>query len=74
MEEFNEALSISRATLGEVAEGIGRVRRTVEQYRSGERSVTPDAARAMVAYLRDRSEQFTITASKLEAALNKEKP
>ncbi len=72
MREFNQALKTSTATFGEVATAISRVRRTVEQYRTGERRVTADAAREMVAYLRLRSEQFTTAADRLEAALQEE--
>ena len=72
MKEFNEALKISTATFGDVSTAISRVRRTVEQYRTGERRVTADAAREMVAYLRLRSEQFTTAADRLEAALQEE--
>jgi len=72
MIEFNEALKTSTATFGEVARAISRVRRTVEQYRTGERRVTADAARELVAYLRLRSEQFTAAADRLEAATQQE--
>ena len=72
MKEFNEALRISTATFGEVATAISRVRRTVEQYRIGERRVTADAAREMVAYLRLRSQQFIAAADRLEAATQQE--
>ncbi len=72
MREFNQALKTSTATFGEVATAISRVRRTVEQYRTGERRVTADAAREMVAYLRLRSEEFTAAADRLEGALQQE--
>ena len=72
MEEFTEAVETATATIGDVAQGMGRARRTVHQYLAGERTVTPEATRAMVAYLRLRSEQFTAAADRLEAATQQE--
>ena len=73
MIEFSESVEIATATIGEVAQGMGRSRRTVHQYLAGERTVTPEAASAMAAYLRSRAQQFTTAAEKLEAALQEEK-
>ena len=72
MQEFTEAVEAATATIGDVAQGMGRARRTVHQYLAGERTVTPEAARVMAAYLRLRSEQLTAAADKLEAALQQE--
>ena len=66
MKEFNQAVEIATATIGDVAEGIGRARRTVHQYLAGERTVTPEAATALAAYLRARAEQFTAAAAALQ--------
>ena len=72
MDEFKGAVEIATATIGDVAQGMGRARRTVHQYLAGERTVTPEAARAIAVYLRLRSEQFTATANRLEAATQQE--
>ena len=72
MKEFTRSVEIATATIGDVARGMTRARRTVHQYLAGERTVTPEAARAMVAYLRLRSEQLTAAADKLEAATQQE--
>ena len=72
MQEFKEAVETATATIGDVAQEMGRARRTVHQYLAGERTVTPEAARAMVAYLRLRSEQLTAAADRLEAATQQE--
>ena len=72
MTEFARAVQIATETIGDVARGMGRARRTVHQYLAGQRTVTPAATRAMVDYLRARSEQFTAAADRLEAALHEE--
>ena len=72
MIEFSESVEVATATIGDVAKGIGRARRTVHQYLAGERTVTSEAARAMAAYLRLRSEQLTAAADRLEAAMQQE--
>ncbi len=72
MREFTEAVEIATATIGNVAQGMGRARRTVHQYLAGERTVTPEATRVMAAYLRLRSEQFIAAADRLEAATQRE--
>ena len=72
MQEFARAVEIATATIGDVAQGMGRARRTVHQYLAGERTVTPEATQAMAAYLRLRSEQFTAAADRLEAATQQE--
>ena len=72
MKEFARAVEIATATIGDVAQGMGRARRTVHQYLAGERTVTAEAARVMAVYLRLRSEQFTAAANKLEAAQQQE--
>ena len=66
MKEFNQAVEIATATIGDVAEGIGRARRTAHQYLAGERTVTPAAATAFAPYLRARAEQFTAAAAALQ--------
>ena len=72
MKEFTSAVETATTTIGDVAQGMGRARRTVHQYLSGERTVTAEATRLMAAYLRLRSEQFTAAANKLEAAQQQE--
>ena len=72
MREFTEAVEIATATIGNVAQGMGRARRTVHQYLAGERTVTPEATQAIAVYLRLRSEQFTAAADRLEAATQQE--
>ena len=72
MQEFIQAVETATATIGDVAQGMSRARRTVHQYLAGERSVTPEATRAMAAYLRLRSAQFTAAADRLEATPRQE--
>ena len=57
---------MATASLGDIADGIGRALRTVHMYRSGERRVTPNAARALARHLRRRSELFEKSARELE--------
>lgn len=68
-DSFVRATDAALAHLGDVSEAIGRVRRTVQQYRSGERRVTEDAARRLVTYLRRRAGELTEAADELERAL-----
>lgn len=67
-----EAVELATATLGDVAEAIGRARRTVELYRSGERRVTADAMHRLADYLRQRARVFTDTAEDLERAVEED--
>ncbi len=69
---FIGALELARATIGDIGEAIGRSYRALMSYRSGERRVTPDAARLLAGYLRSRSEMFTAAADELDAAAQKE--
>ncbi len=69
---FIAATQLATCTLGELAEGIGRRLRTVLMYRKGQRRVTPDAARALAAFLRERAKRFQRVAEDLEAAAEKE--
>lgn len=63
---FEAAAEAATATLGDVAEGIGRARRTLHMYLSGERRVTADAARELAQHLRERSEELAELARELE--------
>lgn len=69
---YSEALDLARATWGDVAEALGAGYRTLQAYRSGERRVTPAAARRLAAYLRDRARAFNKAAQRLEAAARRE--
>lgn len=76
MSELNEvyrrALEAARATLGDVAEASGRTYRTLRAYRYGDRRVTPDAARDLATYLRQRSEELAEAAERLEAVADRQ--
>ncbi len=69
---FIGALELARATIGDIGEAIGRSYRSLMSYRSGERRITPDAARLLASYLRSRSEMFTAAADELEAEAESE--
>ncbi len=65
---LKRATDMATASLSDVAEGMGRKLRTLQAYRSGFRDVTPDAARALAAYLRKRARLLQRAADSLEAA------
>lgn len=49
--------------------GTARSRSSWEKYLRGERRITPDAARELAAFLRDRSASLTEAAEALEKAI-----
>ena len=51
-ERFVRALELAAPRLGEIAEAIGRSVRMLTMYRTGERRVTPEAARLLARHLR----------------------
>ena len=67
--QFREAAEQATASLRDVAKGIGRGYRMLHAYLRKERNVTPDAARGLIGYLRERSRELASTADQLEAAL-----
>lgn len=67
--QFRRAALRATASLGDVAKGIGRGYRMLHAYLREERNVTPDAARGLVNYLRDRAQQLSQAADELEAVL-----
>ena len=69
---FVRASNLALTSVGDVARGIGRVRRTVQMYRAGHRRVTPGAALELAAYLRKRAEAFQAAADELERAAEEE--
>jgi hypothetical protein len=69
---FVWASDLALASITDVARGIDRVRRTVHMYRAGHRRVTPEAARDLAAYLRERAKAFLAAADELERAARKE--
>jgi hypothetical protein len=69
---FGRAARLSTGSLDDVAEGTGRGASTVYAYLSGARRVTPEAARALAAYLRKRARAFTKAADQLDAAADRE--
>ncbi len=69
---FVRASNLALASIGDVARGIGRVRRTVQMYRAGHRRVTPGAAQDLAAYLRERADAFHASADELERQAQKE--
>ena len=71
---YLEALDAARATLGDVAQALGAGYRTLIAHKAGERTVTPEAARRLVAYLRTRARELEQAADRLEAAVEKEEP
>ncbi len=68
-EQFRKAAGRATASLGDVSKGIGRGYRMLHAYLRKERNVTPDAARGLIGYLRERSRELASTADQLEAAL-----
>jgi plasmid maintenance system antidote protein VapI len=70
--QFLKGFHLAVATIADVAEGIGRGYRSVQAYVRDERRVTPDAARRMAAYLRDRANAMNQVADSLEEAAEEE--
>ena len=69
LSQFRKAVEQATANLADVASGMGRGYRMLQAYQRKERTVTPDAARGLIAYLRKRGRQLARTADDLEAAL-----
>lgn len=69
---FVRASDVARAHLGDVADALGRTRRSVQQIRAGERGVSPEVAKELAAYLRRRAERFLGLAEELEREAEKE--
>ena len=67
--QFREAAAHATASLRDVAKGIGRGYRMLHAYLRKERNVTPEAARGLIEYLRERSGELAHAADELEAAL-----
>jgi hypothetical protein len=67
---YKRALAL--LNLSDVSRETGRGYRTLKAYRGGDRRVTHDAARELVAYLRGRGRMLNEAADKVEAALAKE--
>ena len=67
--QFRLAAKLATANLGDVARRMGRGYRMLHAYLRKERNVTPDAARGLVKYLRERARQLSHAADELEAAL-----
>ena len=67
--QFRKAAAQATASLGDVAKGIGRGYRMLHAYLRKERNVTPEAARGLIKYLRERARQLSHAADALEAAL-----
>lgn len=68
---FLAAMDKAVATLGDVADGIGVSYRLLHAMKRGDRRMTPQTARRLVRYLRQRSAQIAKAADKLERALGK---
>lgn len=69
---FATAARLATTSLEEVAEGLGRGSSTLYAYLSGGRRVTPAAAQALAAYLRERARAFNKAAEQLDAAADRE--
>jgi hypothetical protein len=69
---FATALDLARASLADLAAAIDRTPRLLAMYHSGERRVTPTAARAFAAQLRERAVRLERAAADLERAAKKE--
>ena len=67
--QFKKAAGRATASLGDVSKGIGRGYRMLHAYLRKERNVTPDAARGLIKYLRNRASQLSHAADELEAVL-----
>jgi predicted transcriptional regulator len=73
---FRDAVRHATATLGEIAEGIGRTRRTLMAYMSDDprhgRRVPREAVQDLIQYLRTRAAAFNATANELEQELEQD--
>ncbi|MGH7564877.1 MAG: hypothetical protein ACREK5_10725 [Gemmatimonadota bacterium] len=69
---LRKALELATDTMEGVAAGMGRTPRLLRFYLSGDRRVTPAAACALAAYLRQRARTFNEAADELDAAANRE--
>ncbi len=67
--QFRKAALQATASLRDVSKGIGRGYRMLHAYLRKERNVTPEAARGLIGYLRERSRELEHAADELEAAL-----
>ena len=67
--QFRHAAAQATASLRDVAKGIGRGYRMLHAYLRKERNVTPEAARGLIGYLRERSRELAHATNELEAAL-----
>lgn len=61
--------ALDHVNLTELARATGRSRRALTAYRSGERRVTVEAARELVAYLANRADTFIAAANALAAVV-----
>ena len=69
---FVRATDLARTSLKDISEAMGRVRRTLQMYRAGQRRVTPDAACSLALYLREQAGAFEEIADELERTTDKE--
>ena len=69
-DRYLEALRL--LNLSDLAKATGRGYRTLMAYRKGDRRITEAAARELVQYLLDRSNEFMAVADALAAALEEE--
>lgn len=69
---FVRATNLAMASLKDISEAMGRVRRTLQMYRAGQRRVTPDAARSLALYLQEQARAFEEIADELERTADKE--
>ena len=64
--------TLSGLNLAEVARETDRGHRMLHAYLRGERTVTDEAVRQLITYLRAKSATFTTAANRMESALEKE--
>lgn len=69
---LRKTIELAMDTMEGVAAGMGRTPRLLRFYLRGERRVTPVAARALAAYLRERARAFNKAADALDAAADRE--
>ncbi len=69
---FVRATNLAMASLKDISKATGRVRRTLQMYRAGQRRVTPDAARSLALYLQEQAGAFEEIADELERTADKE--
>lgn len=65
---FSRAARLATASIVDVARGMGKGYRTVKAYQRGDRRVTPESARRLAAYLRERARAFNRAADQLDRA------